>query len=44
MLLSRTKDGWLFTGKNGSAEKDPVFEAKGLKEVYLNVEPEYEGR
>ncbi|KAF2162791.1 hypothetical protein M409DRAFT_68794 [Zasmidium cellare ATCC 36951] len=39
-----TQDGWLFTGKNGSAEQDPVFGAKGLREVYLKVQPDYEGR
>ncbi|KAK4502408.1 hypothetical protein PRZ48_005833 [Zasmidium cellare] len=39
-----TKDGWMFNGKNGSAEQDPIFGAKGLKEVYLRVQADYEGR
>lgn len=39
-----TKDGWMFTGKNGSLERDPLFGYKGLREVYLRVEPGYEGR
>ncbi|KXT04208.1 hypothetical protein AC578_58 [Pseudocercospora eumusae] len=39
-----TENGWTFTGKNGSAEKDPLYGFTGLKQLYLMVEPEYEGR
>lgn len=39
-----TGNGWTFTGKNGSAEKDPLYGFTGLKQLYLKVEPEYEGR
>jgi glutathionyl-hydroquinone reductase len=32
------------TGKNGSAEKDPLYGFQGLKELYLMVNPDYTGR
>lgn len=39
-----TKDGWLFTGKNGSLEKDPLYGFTALKQLYLKADPTYEGR
>lgn len=38
------KDGWMFTGKNGSVEREPIFGFKGLREVYFKVEPGYTRR
>jgi putative glutathione S-transferase len=37
-------DGWFFSGRWGSAEKDPLYEFKFLKELYLKADPQYEGR
>jgi glutathionyl-hydroquinone reductase len=39
-----SKDGWLFTGKHGSAEKDPLYGFTALKQLYLKADPNYEGR
>ncbi|EME45245.1 hypothetical protein DOTSEDRAFT_71072 [Dothistroma septosporum NZE10] len=39
-----TENGWLFTGKNGSEEKDPLYGFQGLRELYMKVDPEYTGR
>lgn len=37
-------DGWFFSGRWGSAEKDPLYGFKYLKELYLKANPAYEGR
>lgn len=37
-------DGWFFSGRYGSAEKDPLYGFKYLKELYLKADPEYNGR
>ncbi|RLL95054.1 hypothetical protein CFD26_102648 [Aspergillus turcosus] len=37
-------DGWYFSGRYGSAEKDPLYGFKLLKELYLKADPQYEGR
>jgi putative glutathione S-transferase len=37
-------DGWFFSGRYGSAEKDPLYGFKYLKELYLKADPEYDGR
>jgi putative glutathione S-transferase len=39
-----TADGWLFTGENGSMDKDPLYGFHSLKELYLKADPQYEGR
>ncbi|KAL2416462.1 Glutathione S-transferase omega-like 2 [Exophiala dermatitidis] len=39
-----TENGWLFTGRNGSADKDPLYGFTGLKQLYLKADPEYTGR
>ncbi|EXJ88695.1 glutathione S-transferase [Capronia coronata CBS 617.96] len=39
-----TENGWLFTGRNGSEPKDPLYGFTGLKQLYLKANPEYEGR
>lgn len=39
-----TENGWLFTGRNGSAERDPLYGFAGLKQLYLKADPEYTGR
>ncbi|KAH8690055.1 transferase [Talaromyces proteolyticus] len=37
-------NGWEFTGTEGSAEKDPLYGFKYLKELYLKADPDYDGR
>jgi putative glutathione S-transferase len=37
-------DGWFFSGREGSAEKDPLYGFKYLKELYFKADPAYEGR
>lgn len=39
-----TANGWLFTGRNGSADRDPLYGFSGLKQLYLKADPEYQGR
>ena len=39
-----TKEGWLFTGRNGSAEKDPLYGFTKLSKLYFKADPDYEGR
>ncbi|RMZ83437.1 hypothetical protein DV737_g1537, partial [Chaetothyriales sp. CBS 132003] len=39
-----TQDGWLFTGRNGSASADPLYGFTSLKQLYLKADPKYEGR
>lgn len=42
--FSLTKVGWTFTGKHGSAPKDPLYGFGTLGELYGKAEPGYEGR
>jgi glutathionyl-hydroquinone reductase len=35
--------GWFFSGRSGP-ERDPVYGAKWLKELYLRADPKYNGR
>lgn len=37
-------DGWFFSGQRGSAEKDPIYGFKYLKDLYFKADPQYEGR
>lgn len=39
-----SSNGWLFTGLNGSADCDPLYGFRGLKQLYLKADPDYEGR
>lgn len=39
-----TENGWLFTGRNGSSDRDPLYGFAGLKQLYLKADPEYVGR
>jgi glutathionyl-hydroquinone reductase len=39
-----TENGWLFTGRSGSPEKEPLYGFKNLKQLYLKADPEYTGR
>jgi len=39
-----TENGWLFTGRNGSTDRDPLYGFAGLKQLYLKADPNYEGR
>lgn len=39
-----TENGWLFTGRNGSADRDPLYGFAGLKQLYLKADPDYVGR
>lgn len=37
-------NGWTFSGEDGSAEKDPLYGFKYLKDLYLKANPAYVGR
>ena len=39
-----TKDGWLFTGRNDSDEKDPLYGFTRIQDLYKKADPDYEGR
>ena len=39
-----TEQGWLFTGKNGSAEKDPLYGFSKMSQLYFKADPDYSGR
>ena len=39
-----TEKGWLFTGKHGSATKDPLYGFTSLGELYHKADPDYTGR
>ena len=39
-----TKDGWLFTGKHDTDEKDPLYGFTKLSQLYFKANPNYEGR
>jgi putative glutathione S-transferase len=39
-----TQEGWSFSGRDGSDEKDPLYGFTKMKELYLKADPEYEGR
>lgn len=36
-----TKNGWVFNGKDGSAEKDPLYGFKEIRELYWKADPNY---
>ncbi|KAE8397481.1 HAD-like domain-containing protein [Aspergillus pseudonomiae] len=37
-------DGWFFSGRWGSAEKDPLYGFTQLRQLYFKADPAYEGR
>ncbi|RLL97199.1 hypothetical protein CFD26_104102 [Aspergillus turcosus] len=37
-------DGWHFTGRFGTAAKDPIYGCQTLKQLYLRADPSYAGR
>ncbi|KAL4916907.1 haloacid dehalogenase [Aspergillus aurantiobrunneus] len=37
-------DGWFFSGRNGSAEKDPLYGFTKISELYFKADPGYAGR
>ncbi|KAK5940784.1 hypothetical protein PMZ80_007201 [Knufia obscura] len=39
-----SENGWLFTGRNGSSDRDPLYGFVGLKQLYLKADPDYVGR
>jgi glutathionyl-hydroquinone reductase len=39
-----TKDGWLFTGRDGSDKVDPLYGFTKLSQLYKKADPEYVGR
>ncbi|KAM0795325.1 transferase [Usnea florida] len=39
-----TKEGWLFTGRNGSDAKDPLYGFTRIQDLYKKADSEYEGR
>lgn len=38
------KRGWVFTGHDGTDEKDPLYGFTNLRELYLKADPEYTSR
>ncbi|EED23205.1 conserved hypothetical protein [Talaromyces stipitatus ATCC 10500] len=40
----RGPEGWYFSGRFGTAEKDPLYGFKTLKELYVKASPSYNGR
>jgi len=36
--------GWLFSGRNGGPDRDPVYGVRYIKDLYLKADPEYYGR
>ncbi|MCJ1477287.1 hypothetical protein MMC13_005958 [Lambiella insularis] len=39
-----TEEGWLYTAKNGSMEKDPLYGFTKHSQLYFKADPEYRGR
>ncbi|KAL8700899.1 MAG: hypothetical protein Q9201_005194 [Fulgogasparrea decipioides] len=37
-------EGWFFSGRDGTAEKDPVYGFTKVKDLYLKADPDYKGR
>ncbi|KAL1977798.1 hypothetical protein VTN31DRAFT_657 [Thermomyces dupontii] len=37
-------DGWFFSGRDGRAEKDPLYGFTHLRDLYLKADPNYTGR
>lgn len=37
-------DGWIFSGQNGSAEKDPLYGFTKMNQLYFKADPGYSGR
>ncbi|KUL81786.1 hypothetical protein ZTR_10617 [Talaromyces verruculosus] len=37
-------EGWYFTGRDGAADKDPLYGGKYLSELYFKANPNYTGR
>ena len=44
MGFELTDRGWLFDGKDGTAEKDPLYGFTELRQLYWKADPEYKGR
>lgn len=44
MGFDLTEEGWLYTGKNGSMAKDPLYGFTKHSELYFKADPEYRGR
>lgn len=43
-ILSASDNGWVFDGQNGSLPEDPVYGVTYLRELYLKVNPDFDGR
>jgi len=39
-----TKEGWVFNGRHGSDDKDPLYGFKSLNQLYYKANPDYVGR
>ncbi|KAI0344370.1 glutathione S-transferase [Trametopsis cervina] len=39
-----TKEGWIYTGRLGTAASDPLYGFTKFRELYLKADPEYTGR
>ncbi|KAL2824658.1 glutathione S-transferase [Aspergillus cavernicola] len=37
-------EGWFFSGRNGSAKKDPLYGFTKMSEIYFKADPGYSGR
>ncbi|KAI4132554.1 MAG: hypothetical protein LQ338_000653 [Usnochroma carphineum] len=37
-------EGWFFSGRDGTAEKDPLYGYTKCKELYLHADPQYDAR
>lgn len=37
-------DGWIFSGRNGSAKKDPLYGFTKMNQLYFKADPGYSGR
>lgn len=44
MDFELTPNGWMFTGRDGSDEKDPVYGFKYIRELYWKADPNYKLR
>lgn len=44
MDFALTDEGWIFSGRDGSDEKDPLYGYTKAKELYLHADPDYNAR
>ena len=44
MDIELTSEGWIFSGRDGTDEKDPLYGYTKAKELYLHADPNYTAR